>query len=105
MGTYTKIECDDARLLLPKEAFCSPRTVQGGTMAQANGVKRVESPKRFKLFSEGVLLLHIAEGNGFIKWKRGEIPFCADETLRFERAGEIELNGKCTFLYLNENLE
>lgn len=100
-----KIECTDARLLLPKEAFCSPRTVQGGTMTETDGVKRVESPKRFKLFSENVLILHIAEGNGFIKWKRGEIPFCANETLRFERAGEIELNGKCTFLYLNENLE
>lgn len=102
MGTITKTTTDEKRLFLAKEAFGAPRSVQGGILCEHGDVKRVESPKRFKLFSEGALLVRIETGSGFIKWKRGEFPFGAQDVLRVEGAGEFELNGACTFLYCNE---
>ncbi len=61
-------------------------------------VGRVETPRRYKLFTEGRDELYILSGSGHFKWARGETPFAAGESFVAENAGEYELNGACTFI-------
>lgn len=105
MGTIERTAERDERLFLAEEQFSDARAVQGGVLSVCGDVKHVKSPKRFKLYCDGTLLLRIAEGKGFIKWARGEFPFAAGDILRLRNAGEAELNGACAFFYCKEHEE
>ena len=86
-----------------KEAFCfSEKKVQGALVGKNGKDLYVLSPRRFKLFAEGRERLDILEGEGFIKWKRGEIPFAAGDAFEADGAGEYEVNGGCAFTLTRE---
>lgn len=81
-----------------KEAFIfSEKTVQGAKVGKRGADMYIESPRRFKLFSDAKERVDVLEGEGFIKWKRGEIPFSAGDAFETDAAGEYELNGNCAF--------
>ena len=71
--------------------------VQGAKLGKSGGALLVKEAERFKLFSEGKDFLKILEGNGYFKWKKGEIPFASGECFEIQAAGEYEVNGspKC----------
>lgn len=105
MGTIERKAEADERLFLPAERFTNAHAVQGGELRACGEVKYVKSPKRHKLYGEGTLLLRVIEGEGFIKWARGEFPFAAGDILRLNNVGEAELNGACAFIYCTERKE
>ena len=74
--------------------------VQGSVRAACNNLLRIESGGRFKLFTQTKDYILIESGKGFVKWARGELPFCAGEILLAEEAGEYELNGKGVFFLI-----
>ena len=82
-----------------KSAFVfSEKKVQGAELGKRGDDLYTVSPGRFKLFAEGKERVNILEGSGYIKWKRGEIPFCAGDAFEADGAGEYEVNGNCTFI-------
>ncbi len=103
MGTIERMAERDERLFPAEEQYTNARTVQGAVLSACGNVKHVKSPKRFKIYSNGTLLLRITEGGGFIKWARGEFPFAAGDLLRLKHTGEAELNGACAFYYIQED--
>ncbi len=105
MGTIERMAERDERLFPAEEQYTNARTVQGAVLSACGEVKYVKSPKRFKIYSNGTLLLRITEGGGFIKWARGEFPFAAGDILRLNNVGETELNGACAFIYCTERKE
>ena len=87
-GTYPAAE----------EFTFSENRVQGARVGRLGNMLLVESPRRYKLFTEGRDELYILSGSGLFKWARGETPFAAGESFVAENAGEYELNGACTFI-------
>ena len=75
----------------------SDKTVQGAAVGKRGDDLYVISARRFKLYTEGQERIDVLAGSGFIKWKRGEIPFCEGDAFEADAAGEYELNGACTF--------
>lgn len=76
----------------------SDKTVQGARLGKKDNFLFVRSPRRYKLYADGVDTLLFLEGTGHIKWARGETAFCAGESIRVEGAGEYEVNGACAFV-------
>lgn len=98
-------ECDIAQnvlsLLCCQESLFAPseKKVQGATLAKTENAVLVCSPKRFKVYHEGNLFVHILEGKGFFKWAKGETAFSQGFYL-IEDAEEVEINGNSKFIYV-----
>ena len=60
----------------------------------------IDSPRRFKLFSDGLNILVIESGGGTVKWKKGETQVFAGKVYRAEDIGEFEINGDCRFIFV-----
>ena len=75
----------------------SDKKVQGASVGKKDDDLYIISPRRFKLYTEGTETVHVLSGSGYIKWKRGEIPFAAGDAFLTEAPGEYELNGACEF--------
>ena len=101
-----KIERIQIAADLPSEAgfAFSDKAVQGARVGKKENALYVDSPRRFKLFSEGTDTVHILSGNGHFKHARGETVFSAGESFRLENPGEYELNGRCAFIVLRGEL-
>ena len=80
----------------------SDRTVQGARLGRAGDSLYIFSPRRFKLFAEGRDEVVIVRGEGHIKWKRGEIPFCAGDVFAAEDAEEYDLCGAGVFFIIGQ---
>ena len=88
---------------LPEENFVFKEgRVQGAKLGKSGGALLVKEAERFKLFSEGKDFLKILEGNGYFKWKKGEIPFASGECFEIDAAGEYEVNGSPKFLVVRK---
>lgn len=95
-----------AREEVKKEQFAfSGKKVQGADVGKRGRDLYVLSPSRFKLRGEGKEEIFVLSGGGFIKWKRGEIPFAAGDSFLADDAGEYELNGNCVFAVLRQDAE
>ena len=81
-----------------EEFTFSEKKVQGARVCRCGGMLYIDSPRRYKLYSEGTDEVHILTGCGHFKWARGETPFAAGESFVAEHAGEYEVNGACTFI-------
>lgn len=87
-----------AREELKREDFAfSDKKVQGAEVGKRGDDLYVLSPRRFKLRGETKEDVFVLSGSGYIKWKRGEIPFAAGDAFTADEAGEYELNGNCVF--------
>lgn len=76
--------------------------VQGARTGRRGNARFVDSPRRFKLFSEGNDVVCFLRGSGHFKWQRGETPFAAGDAFRIEGEGEYEVNGPCAFIVVRE---
>lgn len=76
----------------------SDKKVQGASVGRKGDELYIISPRRFKLYTEGTETVHVLSGSGYIKWKRGEIPFAEGDAVLAEAPGEYEVNGACTFI-------
>lgn len=85
----------DLAAFLPAEG-----KVQGAAIAKSGKNLLIHSPRRYKLFCDGVHYVKILEGSGHFKWARGERDFSAGEAFRLENAGEYELNGAGKYLVI-----
>ena len=84
-----------------KQAFAfSEKTVQGAKVGKRGEDMYIESPRRFNLYTDAKERVEVLEGGGYIKWKRGEIPFSAGDAFDVDAPGEYELNGACAFAVL-----
>ena len=87
----------------PQEAFGEARSVQGCSVRRCGAVMRIESGARFKRFgAEGREYVAVRAGEGHIKWKRGEIPFCAGDVFAAEDAEEYDLCGAGVFFIIRQ---
>lgn len=84
------------------ELFCAPSTVQSGTVRTFENYILIESSGRFKRFPVGTEHIKILEGNGHIKWKRGDLPFTAGDTVLAEGLSEYDFYGTGRFLVLKD---
>lgn len=83
----------------------SDNRVQGARLGKRENMLYVESPRRFKLYSEKTDTLTFLAGSGHFKWARGEKDFSAGESYRIEGEGEYEVNGNCTFIAVRGQTE
>lgn len=83
---------------LDEALFSEPTHVQSADKRTYKNQLLVESPKRYKLFTDATDYVLILNGNGFIKWARGELRFTEGDIFCFEQTGEYELNGACRFV-------
>ena len=95
-----RTEC--AALPAEREFVFSDKTVQGARMGKKGESLYISSPRRFKLFAKGSETLCIVRGEGHIKWKRGEIPFCAGDVFAAEDAEEYDLCGAGVFFIIGQ---
>lgn len=80
-----------------EEFAFSEKKVQGARVGKrGETMLYIESPRRYKLYTDGADRVHILSGSGHFKWARGETPFAAGESFLAEQTGEYELNGACT---------
>lgn len=84
-----------------KDFIFSDKMVQGAFVAKKENALFVRSRSRYKLECDGVHVVY-ADGEGYVKWKRGEFPFSAGDVLRLEKTGEYEINGKGNYLIIFE---
>ena len=97
----TQAEKDAAFEKIPTE-FGAPSSVQGGTVRKAGNVLLVNG-RRHKLFTAGRDYILIREGDGFIKWARGETAFACGDAFLLDGVGEYEINGAHEFIAVRES--
>ncbi len=96
-----KIAALPAEIAIPSaNAFSEARTVQNAAVCSAEGALRITSSGRFKRFAAPAEYIRIERGSGYIKWKRGELPFAEGDLLYAERADEYDFYGAGDFLVL-----
>lgn len=83
---------------LDEALFSEPTHVQSAEKREYRNQLLIESPKRYKLFTDTMDYVLILSGKGFIKWARGELRFSEGDMFCFEETGEYELNGACKFV-------
>lgn len=96
-----KLEEIPAELNLDEGQFAfSSAPLQGARVGKKEGAMYVISPRRFKLFSEGVDVIKIVKlnGEGHFKWARGETPFAEGDVFEVAAGGEYEVTADCTFI-------
>lgn len=81
-----------------REEFGEARAVQSGTVRVCRNAVLIESGGRFKRFSDAKEYIRIESGEGHIKWKRGELPFCAGDVFLADEAEEYDFYGAGIFL-------
>lgn len=98
MMNISKIE----KITVPqKEEFTMQEgTVQAATIGKCGKFLYVNSPKRYKLFTDGTDTVLFLSGNGFFKWKRGETKFACGDCFAVSETGEYEINGASEFIVL-----
>lgn len=90
---------------LPEEEFVfSEQSVQGAKTAKRGNDVLILSPKRFKLFTEGVdyVKILVLNGEGHFKWSRGETKFLEGDEFEVNGVGEYELNGDGKYLIVRK---
>ena len=73
------------------------KKVQGANIFQQASVLYAVSPKRYKLFTNGLDIIYFFDGVGHFKWARGEINFQKGDCFQVESVGEYDVNGNCSF--------
>ncbi len=105
MAKYIKKMEDSDIFSVKEENFVySEKSVQGAKTANFKNALLIESPKRFKLFTEEVHFVKIlksADGAHF-KYSRGELPFKEGDCFEVNGVGEYELNGDGIYLVIKE---
>ena len=81
-------------LCFDESAFPPPVKVQGGELRALDDMLLIASGGRYKLYTESRDYVRVLEGNGHVKWARGEFPFREGDILRIDGVKEYELNGK-----------
>lgn len=84
--------------LTVRGAWSEPRTVQSGSVRSGENALLIRSSGRFKRFSDAKEYLRIEEGGGYIKWKRGELPFSAGDVFFADAPEEYDFYGAGKFL-------
>ncbi len=97
-----KLKKTHADTLPNAQGFASPVRVQGGTLSARGRERLAESGGRFKLACASRATLFLLKGEGYAKWERGEVPFAPGDVFSLEGEGEIDLYGKCVFIYTAE---
>lgn len=102
---YIKKITDAGEFNLKKEDFTfSEEKVQGAITGKNGGAAYVISPRRFKLYTDGVDKLKIVSlsGSGHFKWSRGETDFSEGDIFEISSVGEYEVNGNAEFIVVRK---
>ena len=84
----------DISLCFDESIFPPPVKVQGGEKRALGDMLLITSGGRYKLYTESCDYVRVLEGEGHVKWARGEYPFREGDILRLDGVKEYELNGK-----------
>jgi len=86
-----------------KEGFIfGDEKVQGAKIGKKGSSIYAISPKRFKLYTEGIDKIFIIKlsGEGHFKWSRGETEFKEGDAFEVSSVGEYEVNANAEFIVI-----
>ena len=81
-----------------EEFIMQEAAVQGAKIGKKDGALLIVSSRRYKLFTTGMDRVKIVKGDGFFKWKRGEVKFFEGDCFEIDEVGEYEINGKGVYV-------